>query len=77
MEKIIFSVIVILSLTACAAAFQVKPEDIQKAHFSSKPTQGDAETKIRAYLDGTLIDPESLRLNCESPQKGWARDDLC
>lgn len=74
MKQILISILV-LFLTACAGT-QIKPEDIRNANFESRPTQAEAETKIRAHLETVLIDPDSLRLSCNAPRKGWGRDNM-
>ena len=69
--KYISTIILILSVTACT--MPVKQTDIDAATYTAKPTQQEAETQIRSYLDTVLKDPESLKLSCKSIKKGWAR----
>jgi hypothetical protein len=74
MKYIIVSILV-LFLTACAGT-QIKSEDIRNANFESRPTQDETEAKIRVHLETVLIDPDSLRLSCNAPRKGWGRENM-
>lgn len=56
-----------------ACTVPVKQSDIDAANYPVMPTQQEADDQIRTYLSTVLKDPDSLKLECQSIQKGWAR----
>jgi len=74
--KIIMVLLFSFALSACVG-IPVTKEKANRAHFSTQPSNEEAEAKIRGYLDNILIDPDSLRLKCSKVfGKGWARDNF-
>lgn len=71
MFKKIILPLTILMLSGCATA--PDRNAIQNAYYGQKPNEQEKIAIISEYIKSSLIDPESLRLRCSSPRKGWAR----
>ena len=72
MKIIVIALTSALLLTACTVP--VNNSTAQNATFPQKPSESDAMSQIRNYLARTLIDPDSLKLECSGVRgKGWAR----
>lgn len=66
--------ITLSSLFLAACTVPVNNNMAQNATFPQKPSENEALTQIRNYLNKTLIDPDSLKLECSGVRgKGWAR----
>ena len=63
--------LVILIVSGCATV--PDRNAIKNAYFGTKPTEQEKLGIITEYVKRTLIDPDSLRVRCNSPRKGWAR----
>lgn len=75
MKGMLVMTLVVLLLSSCGGA-PVKTADVASANFGSKPSEEEAQRRIRQYLDNVLIDPESLRLKCSPVKKGWGRHNM-
>ena len=64
----------LLILTACGSPITRK--DLDNANIGTPPSDATAMQIIRKHLAETLIDPDSAKLRCSDPKKGWARLDL-
>lgn len=62
-------------LTGCAGLAPITDEDIRGANFGAKPSKNEANTRIKSYLNNTLIDPDSVKLSCSDVYKGWAKEN--
>lgn len=69
--KNLLLLLVILVASGCATA--PDRSAIQNAYFGQKPNEQEKIGIITEYAKRSLIDPDSLRLRCNSPRKGWAR----
>ena len=58
-------------LVGCATG--VSKNEIQNAYYGQKPSEQEKIGIITQYVKNSLIDPDSLKLRCSSPRKGWAR----
>ncbi len=58
-------------LDGCAT--RVPINEIQNAYYGQKPNEQEKIPIITDYVKDRLIDPDSLKLRCSSPRKGWAR----
>ena len=66
--------LIALAVTACGTP--VTTNDVANAYYGSKPSATVTTPRIRSYLSGALVDPDSLRLRCADPRKGWAKRDM-
>lgn len=71
MRILLTHLIIVALLFGCTAA--VTKQQIDSARYSSQPSEKSAESNIRAYFSAALKDPDSLRLECQTVKKGWAR----
>mgnify|MGYP003589853792 CR=1 FL=1 len=68
------SMLAIGLLAGCASMFP--KTDVNAVSYGPRPTKEEATIVVRTYLKNTLIDPDSLILDCsEVSNKGWARDN--
>lgn len=58
-------------ITGCATA--PDRSAAQNAYYGQKPNEQEKIEIITEYIKNSLIDPDSLRLRCSNPRKGWAR----
>ena len=73
--KVFLAILMVFSLTACSG-IPVTKEKANAVTYFAPPTDEEAVGYIRNYLEGTLIDPMSLRLKCSKVLgKGWAREN--
>ena len=61
-----------LFLAGCATK-GVSKNEMQNAYYGQKPNEQEKIGIITEYVKNNLIDPDSLKLRCSSPRKGWAR----
>lgn len=64
---------ILLAFVLAGCASKPTNSDIRNAYFGEKPNQQEKLQIINEYVSRDLIDPESLRLKCAQPRKGWAR----
>ena len=59
-------------LSGCANMGAPSPNDINSAYFGEKPTREEAMSKINEYLNNSLFDPYSAKVDCNNPSgKVW------
>ena len=70
--KVLWIALIALNLVGCASS----PSNVRMmyANYGERPNEARAKKTITNYLESSLIDPDSLRLKCAEPQKGWARE---
>ena len=59
-----------VGLSACSV--QITKSDVSNANYGEPPIA--PQTAAIRYFQSVLIDPDSMKLNCNEPKKGWARD---
>lgn len=69
--KLILVVVMSFLISGCVAS--VTSNDIRNAYFGQKPDEQEKIEIITNYVKARLIDPDSLKLECASPRKGWVR----
>jgi len=68
-KKVILAVVASVTLVGCAGPVPKKSADLK---LGSPPTKEEAMQRISAYLNDTLIDPESAKVVCTHvPTPGW------
>lgn len=69
MKRVIMAAMATVMLGGCAGPAPKKSADLKLA---PPPTTAEAMQRIGAYLNNTLIDPESARVSCSHlPSPGW------
>lgn len=70
--KLLISCFLSALLVGCAT--EVTQSDLRSANYGQQQYEKNTTSTINSYLSKTLIDPDSLRLRCNQPRKGWIRD---
>lgn len=63
---------ILAAITGCAAP--VTKEQWQNANFGEKLDKSVYVAYIQKSIKESLVDPDSLKMSCFDPVKGWAQD---
>lgn len=67
----IFLLPIVSAFLLSACAVPITRSDLRTANYGTKPD--NAKSTAAAYFQKVLIDPDSMKLACAEPKKGWAR----
>lgn len=69
MKTAVFVLVVSALLLSACGNIRPTPDQINLAYYGPPPT--DPEGAVFKYFEERLIDPESARIKCSNPRKGW------